>query len=60
MNKQISKKYKSLDLFAGVGGIRMGFEKAIIPALNLPQLEKFKGIKLRGISNIREALEEFK
>jgi DNA (cytosine-5)-methyltransferase 1 len=28
MNKQISKKYKSLDLFAGVGGIRMGFEKA--------------------------------
>lgn len=22
------KKYKSLDLFAGVGGIRMGFEKA--------------------------------
>lgn len=28
MNKQINKKYKSLDLFAGVGGIRMGFEKA--------------------------------
>lgn len=28
MNKQISKKYRSLDLFAGVGGIRMGFEKA--------------------------------
>ncbi len=39
---------------------RMGFEKAVIPALNMPQLEKFKGIKLRGISNIREALEEFK
>lgn len=26
--KQMEKEYKTLDLFAGVGGIRMGFEKA--------------------------------
>ena len=39
---------------------RMGFENAVIPALNLPQMTKFKGMEIKGVANIREALEEFK
>ena len=36
---------------------KLGFNKAIIPASNLPSVKSIKGIDIVGVSNIKEAVD---